>query len=78
MTSTDAYVLGHYEGEIECLKSQAQFIDPITRRIFHAAGVGSGVRVLDVASQAGDVAFMVDAQSLIFRHFQIGACSQVV
>jgi SAM-dependent methyltransferase len=57
------YVLGHSSLEIERLKAQAELIDPITERFFRAAGVGPGMRVLDVGSGAGDVAFL--ARSLV-------------
>jgi len=58
--SADAatYVLGHSEHEVRRLQVQAELIDPITRRIFHRAGVKSGMRVLDLGSGAGDVAFL--------------------
>ena len=52
------YVLGHSEREVERLQGQARLIDPITERFFRAAGVGPGMRVLDVGSGAGDVAFL--------------------
>lgn len=52
------YVLGHSEHEVERLEAQARLIDPITERFFRAAGVGPGMRVLDVGSGAGDVAFL--------------------
>lgn len=52
------YVLGHSQREIERLKAQARLIDPITRRMFRAAGIAEGMRVLDVGSGAGDVAFL--------------------
>lgn len=52
------YVLGHTVREIERLKAQALLIDPITRRFFQEAGIGGGMRVLDVGSGAGDVAFL--------------------
>ncbi len=52
------YVLGHSEHEVERLKAQARLIDPITERFILAAGVGPGMRVLDVGSGAGDVAFL--------------------
>ncbi len=51
------YVLGHSEHELERLEAQAYLINPITERFFRAAGVGPGMRVLDVGSGAGDVAF---------------------
>ena len=53
-----AYVLGHSDREIERLGTQARLVDPITRRFFHAAGIGHGMRVLDVGSGAGYVAFL--------------------
>jgi len=53
-----AYVLGHSDREIARLKAQARVIDPITRRFFREAGIGPGMRVLDVGSGAGDVAFL--------------------
>jgi len=52
------YVLGHSARELERLRSQARLIEPITRRFFEAAGIGAGMRVLDVGSGAGDVAFV--------------------
>lgn len=56
-----AYLLGHSQIEIDRLIAQAVLIDPITRRFFEAAGIGRGMRVLDVGSGAGDVAFLVGA-----------------
>ena len=56
--STKRYVLGHSERELSRLKAQARMIDPITKRFFQAAGVGASMRVLDVGSGAGDVAFL--------------------
>lgn len=53
-----AYVLGHSKREVDRLEAQAQLIDPITERFFRAAGVDAGMRVLDVGSGAGDVAFL--------------------
>ncbi len=53
------YLLGHSERELDRLQAQARLIDPVTRRFFHDAGVGPGIRVLDVGSGAGDVAFLV-------------------
>lgn len=57
-TSSGGYVLGHSPGEIDRLKAQARLIDPITKKFFQQAGIGAGMRVLDVGSGAGDVAFL--------------------
>jgi protein-L-isoaspartate O-methyltransferase len=56
--SSPDYVLGHSDDEIERLKSQARIIDPITGRFLREAGLALGMRVLDVGSGAGDVAFL--------------------
>ena len=58
MNERGGYVLGHAERELERLVAQARLIDPITRRFFVDAGIGRGMRVLDVGSGAGDVAFL--------------------
>jgi 2-polyprenyl-3-methyl-5-hydroxy-6-metoxy-1,4-benzoquinol methylase len=55
---THAYVLGHSAREIARLAAQARLIDPITRRFFRHAGIAPGMRVLDVGTGAGDVAFL--------------------
>jgi hypothetical protein len=51
-----AYLLGHSDRELERLRVQARFIEPITRRFFVDAGIAPGMRVLDVGSGVGDVA----------------------
>jgi len=53
------YVLGHTEAELKRLASQARLIDPIIKRFFQSAGIGDGMRILDVGSGAGDVAVLV-------------------
>ena len=52
------YALGHSDEELERLSVQSRFVAPITRRFFQEAGIGAGMRVLDVGSGAGDVAFL--------------------
>jgi SAM-dependent methyltransferase len=57
--SGPAYYLGHSDRELDRLTTQARVVDPITRRFFRDAGITPGMRVLDVGSGAGDVAFLV-------------------
>jgi ubiquinone/menaquinone biosynthesis C-methylase UbiE len=52
------YVLGHSQFEMERLARQAKQMEPITRRGFLAAGLAPGMRVLDIGSGVGDVAFL--------------------
>lgn len=58
MTQPPTYSLGHSEKELNRLRVQAGFIGPITRRFFVEAGIAPGMRVLDIGSGAGDVAFL--------------------
>ncbi len=53
-----AYALGHSDRELERLSAQERLIGPVTRQFFREAGIGPGMRVLDVGSGAGDVAFL--------------------
>ncbi|CAG1011898.1 Aklanonic acid methyltransferase DauC [Burkholderiales bacterium] len=53
------YPLGHTAHELARLARQARLIDPITRRFLAAAGVGQGMRVLDLGSGVGDTAFLL-------------------
>jgi len=57
-TTSRTYVLGHSTGELERLSIQARLIAPITRSFLRDGGISAGMRVLDVGSGAGDVAFL--------------------
>jgi SAM-dependent methyltransferase len=56
--SAPKYVLGHTDRELSRLTLQARLVGPATRRFFAEAGIDAGMRVLDVGSGAGDVAFL--------------------
>ena len=53
-----AYVLGHSDFELKRLARQAELLGPATLEYFRAAGMAPGMRVLDVGSGTGDVAFL--------------------
>jgi len=52
------YALGRSADEHQRLQEQAALMRPITERFFRAAGLTTGMRVLDIGSGAGDVAFL--------------------
>ena len=60
MNTTDetTYVLGHSGPEIQRLKTQAAILRPTTERLLRSAGIGPGMRVLDLGCGAGDVAIL--------------------
>ncbi len=52
------YVLGRSETESQRLVQQSGFMRPSTERVFHKAGVATGMRVLDLGCGVGDVSFL--------------------
>ncbi|HEV3498283.1 MAG TPA: hypothetical protein VHA34_18250 [Actinomycetes bacterium] len=52
------YQLGSDAVELERLNRQGMVLAPATRMILQAAGIGLGMRVLDLGSGTGDVAFV--------------------
>jgi SAM-dependent methyltransferase len=56
---SDSYALGRSAAETRRLIRQAQIYGPITRQFLVSAGIGAGMKVLDVGSGAGDVALLV-------------------
>ena len=59
--ATTPYLMGRGAAETERLIYQADFQSLFTRRLFAEAGIGAGMRVLDVGSGAGDVALLAAA-----------------
>src|SRR5262249_42865963 len=58
MDASDTYILGRSSSETRRLILQHQLFAPLTRRFFEAAGMGAGMKVLDLGSGAGDVALL--------------------
>jgi 2-polyprenyl-3-methyl-5-hydroxy-6-metoxy-1,4-benzoquinol methylase len=56
--SKTTYLLGHTERERERLKKQAAILRACTERLFRAAGIAPGMRVLDLGCGMGDVAML--------------------
>jgi len=56
---SDTYALGRSAAETQRLIRQAQIYGPLTRQFFAAAGITTGMKVLDVGSGAGDVALLL-------------------
>src|SRR5689334_2745261 len=59
MSTPPEYVLGSSEEEVARLDLQAGAIAPATALLLQAAGIGPGMRVLDLGSGPGHVALMV-------------------
>ena len=58
MDDTD-YALGRSEAEYERLVEQGDVMRPMTERLFRAAGLGPGMRVLDVGCGVGEVSALL-------------------
>src|SRR4029434_1821163 len=52
------YVLGHSESELRRLSLQAQYWGEATLELLQRAGIGPGMRVLDLGCGAGDVSIL--------------------
>jgi len=57
MTEED-YPFQSSADERQRLIAQGELVAPLTRRLFERAGIASGMRVLDIGSGSGDVAFL--------------------
>lgn len=57
--SASEYVLGHSGSELQRLIARAEVLRPSTERLFRAAGIEPGMRVLDLGCGAGDVSFLL-------------------
>src|SRR5215467_15035357 len=58
MTGGRTSILGHTQTEIRRFVEQASIVRPVTERLLCAAGIASGMRVLDLACGIGDVSFL--------------------
>jgi len=56
--STDTYMFGRSEGELQRLARQGALIEPETEELFRRSGITAGMHVLDIGSGAGDVAML--------------------
>jgi SAM-dependent methyltransferase len=52
------YALGHAADKLDRLIEQGRFIGELTEHVLRLAGLGPGMRVLDVGCGAGDVTFL--------------------
>jgi ubiquinone/menaquinone biosynthesis C-methylase UbiE len=59
MSEATAYVLGSDDAEVARLDAQASFISGATSALLQAAGIGGPMRVLDLGTGLGHVAFQV-------------------
>jgi SAM-dependent methyltransferase len=59
MTTDTTYLLGHDPAELARLEHQARMLASATRTVLQLAGIVPGMRVLDLGTGVGDVAFQV-------------------
>ena len=52
------YTMGRSDEETQRLMEQSRLFEPITRRFLTSAGIGEGMRVLDIGCGAGDVSLI--------------------
>ena len=57
--SHEDYALGRSPQEYARLTRQAEIFEPMTRRMFAEAGIGPGMRVIDLGSGAGDICMLL-------------------
>jgi ubiquinone/menaquinone biosynthesis C-methylase UbiE len=55
----EQYALGRSPAEYARLARQAEILKPMTRRLFAEAGIGQGMRALDLGSGAGDICILL-------------------
>ena len=65
----DTYPLGRSDAETRRLILQHQIYSPLTRQFLTSAGIGRGMKVLDLGSGAGDVALL--CADLVGPHGQV-------
>ena len=56
--SQPKYILGHEQSEIDRLMVQSAVMPPFTERLFKAAGMSTGMRVLDLGCGPSDVSML--------------------
>lgn len=61
MINASTYPLGNSDAEHARLIRQAEYLQPLTERLFREAGIRAGQRVLDLGSGVGDVAMLAAA-----------------
>src|SRR5215472_6649901 len=67
--NTSQYAFADRAQEQRRLATQAELLDPLSERVFREAGLGAGMRVLDLGSGAGDVAML--AARLVGREGEV-------